>query len=168
MKLIEQVADLSDGWKTYVEIAYKFRGKVLPEDRDDVESDIILKLKEIKEKYGSRPLTVGGMVLTARFVVLEYWRRKTRESQRFTSLNTVVEHEGEVYELGDTIPDDRAIDLDEQLDQKAIVESLPERAVGIGKALSQGYRIGELPEKDRQYLYRFRHRGRQKGGRICP
>ncbi len=157
--------NLSDGWKTYAEIAHKFKWKVLPEDRDDIESDIILKLKELKEKYGPKPLTVGGMMLAAKFVVLDYWRRKGRANHRFTSLNTVVEHEGEPIELGDTIPDDKAIDLDEWLDTTNRLEACPP---GVKRIALKLERNELLTSGEKTYLLRFREDGRANPNYVWP
>jgi hypothetical protein len=39
-----------DGYQLYAETAYHFRPKVLPADRDDIEMEIILKLKAEADK----------------------------------------------------------------------------------------------------------------------
>ena len=43
-----------DGYRLYAEIAHRFRPKVLPEDRDDIEQDRIIKLKEEADKHTTR------------------------------------------------------------------------------------------------------------------
>ena len=48
-----------DGYQLYAEIAYRFRPKVLPDDRDDIEMEIVLKLKaEADKKPGNARLPV--------------------------------------------------------------------------------------------------------------
>ncbi|MBI4330350.1 MAG: hypothetical protein HY673_03605 [Chloroflexi bacterium] len=155
--------NLSDGWKSYAEIARKFKWKVLPEDRDDMESDIILELKELKEKYGPKPLTVGGMMLAAKFLVRDYWRRKSREGQRFTSLNRVVEHQGKPQlSWADTISDARAMDLDAWLDATSRLKALPPGVKKIACKLERG---DPLTSGQEAYLRRFREDGKANPNR---
>ena len=44
--------DQLDGYKLYAEIAHAFRPRVLPEDRDDIEMDIIIQLKKVADTHG--------------------------------------------------------------------------------------------------------------------
>jgi hypothetical protein len=43
-----------DGYKPFAHIAYTLRRHILPEDRDDMEMDIILKLKDVSDKRNGR------------------------------------------------------------------------------------------------------------------
>ena len=74
-KLSRHIGEL-DGWRKYAEIAGKFQGKVKFEDREDIVQDIMVRLAEIdRQKNGNgEALTEGGMVRTASYVVMSYWR----------------------------------------------------------------------------------------------
>jgi len=43
--------DQLDGYRLYAEIAHRFRPLVLPDDRDDIESEVITKLKSGADKH---------------------------------------------------------------------------------------------------------------------
>jgi len=73
-----------DGYQLYAEIAYRFRPKVLPDDRDDIEMEIVLKLKAEADKKDQ--VTMGFLYAVARSVVGTYWRKKYRERRRFCRL----------------------------------------------------------------------------------
>ena len=76
--------DQLDGYRLHTEIAHSFRPKVLPEDRDDIEQDIIIKLKKEADKHTE--VTVGFLWECARNVVRTCWRKKYRERRRFCRL----------------------------------------------------------------------------------
>ena len=65
-----------DGYQLYAEIAYRFRPKVLPDDRDDIEQDITIKLKREADKKDQ--VTIGFLYAVAKNVVRTYWRKKYR------------------------------------------------------------------------------------------
>jgi len=73
-----------DGYELYAEIAYRFRPNVLPEDRDDIEMDIVLKLKAEADKKDQ--VTMVFLYAVARSVVGTYWRKKYRERRRICRL----------------------------------------------------------------------------------
>jgi len=77
-------AEQLDGYELYAEIAYRFRPKVLPEDRDDIEMEIVLKLKAEADKHTE--VTMGFLYAVAKNVVRTYWRKKYRERRRFCRL----------------------------------------------------------------------------------
>jgi len=62
--------DQLDGYQLYAEIAYRFRPKVLPDDRDDIEMEIVLKLKAEADKKDQ--VTLGFLYAVARNIVRTY------------------------------------------------------------------------------------------------
>jgi len=73
-----------DSYQLYAEIAYRFRPKVLPADRDDIEVEITLKLKTEADRHTE--VTMGFLYAVARNIVRTYWRKKYRERRRFCAL----------------------------------------------------------------------------------
>ena len=76
--------DQLDGYKAFARIAYTLRRHVLPEDRDDIEMEIVLKLKAEADRHTE--VTLGFLYAVARNVVRTYWRKKYREWRRFCRL----------------------------------------------------------------------------------
>ncbi len=70
MSWLYQHLDQLDGYRLYAEIAYRFRPKVLPEDRDDIEMEIVLKLKAEADRHTE--VTLGFLYVVARNVVRTY------------------------------------------------------------------------------------------------
>ena len=139
-----------DGYQLYAEIAYRFRPKVLPEDRDDVEMEIVLKLKAEADKKDQ--VTIGFLYAVARNIVRTYWRKKYRERRRFCRL-----YEGD---KGEWIANGRkliapAADIDSRLDAITTLKTLPERMIKAGITRAEG---GKLNNADKLYLCRQRHR----------
>lgn len=139
-----------DGYQLYAEIAYRFRPKVLPDDRDDIEMEIVLKLKAEAERHTQ--VTLGFLYAVARNVVRSYWRKKYRERRRFCRL-----YEGD---KGEWIADGRKLiaptpDMEALIDARALLKTLPERMVKAGIIRDEG---GKLNNADKLYLCRQRHR----------
>ena len=139
-----------DGYQLYAEIAYRFRPKVLPDDRDDIEMEIVLKLKAEANRHTE--VTLGFLYAVARNVVRTYWRKKYRERRRFCRL-----YEGS---KGEMIADGwkfftPAPDIENRLDAIATLNTLPERMVKAGAIRAEG---GKLNNADKLYLCRQRHR----------
>ena len=142
--------DQLDGYQLYAEIAYRFRPKVLPDDRDDIEMEIVLKLKAEADKKDQ--VTLGFLYAVARNIVRTYWRKKYRERRRFCRL-----YEGS---KGEWIADGRKLvapapDIDARIDARAMLKTLPERMVKAGIIRDEG---GKLNNADKLYLCRQRHR----------
>jgi len=142
--------DQLDGYELYAEIAYRFRPKVLPDDRDDIEMEIILTLKTEADRHIE--VTLGFLYAVARNVVRNYWRKKYRERRRFCRL-----YEGD---KGEMIADKwkfvtPAPDIESRLDAIATLNTLPERMVKAGIIRAEG---GKLNNADKLYLCRQRHR----------
>jgi hypothetical protein len=139
-----------DGYQLYAEIAYRFRPKVLPDDRDDIEMEILLELKAAADRHTE--VTLSFLYAVARNVVRTYWRKKYRERRRFCRL-----YEGD---KGEMIADKwkfvtPAPDIDSRLDAIATLNTLPERMVKAGVTRAEG---GKLNNADKLYLCRQRHR----------
>ena len=139
-----------DGYQLYAEIAYRFRPKVLPDDRDDIEIEIVLKLKAEADKKDQ--VTLGFLYAVARNIVRTYWRKKYRERRRFCRL-----YEGS---KGEWIADGRKLvapapDIEARIDARAMLKTLPERMVKAGIIRDEG---GKLNNADKLYLCRQRHR----------
>ncbi|GAH99307.1 unnamed protein product, partial [marine sediment metagenome] len=139
-----------DGYQLYAEIAYRFRPQVLPDDRDDIEMEIVLKLKTEADKKDQ--VTLGFLYAVARNIVRTYWRKKYRERRRFCRL-----YEGS---KGEWIADGRKLvapapDIEARIDARAILKTLPKRMVKAGIIRDGG---GKLNNADKLYLCRQRHR----------
>ena len=139
-----------DGYQLYAEIAYRFRPKVLPDDRDDIEMEIVLKLKAEADRHTE--VTLGFLYAVARNIVRNYWRKKYRERRRFCRL-----YEGD---KGEMIADKwkfvtPAPDIEGRLDAIATLNTLPKRMVKAGVTRAEG---GKLNNADKLYLCRQRHR----------
>jgi len=142
--------DQLDGYRLYAEIAHHFRPKVLPEDRDDIEMEIVLKLKTEADKKDQ--VTMGFLYAVARSVVGTYWRKKYRERRRFCRLYEV--------DRGEMIADGwkfvtPAPDIEAELDAKAILTTLPKRMIKVGIKRAEGKKLNNA---DKLYLCRQRHR----------
>jgi len=139
-----------DGYQLYAEIAYRFRPKVLPDDRDDIEMEIALKLKAEADRHTE--VTLGFLYAVARNIVRTYWREKYRERRRVCRL-----YEGD---KGEMIADKwkfvtPAPDIEGRLDAIATLNTLPKRMVKAGVTRAEG---GKLNNADKLYLCRQRHR----------
>ena len=142
--------DQLDGYKLYAEIAHRFRPKVLPEDRDDIEVEIIIKLKEEADRHSE--VTPTFLTLCARSLVTSYWRKKYRERRRFCRL-----YEGD---KGEMIADRWKFvtpppDIEAELDAKTTLKTLPKRMIEAGIKRAEGKKLNNA---DKLYLCRQRHR----------
>ena len=139
-----------DGYRLYAEIAYRFRPRVLPDDRDDIEVEIILNIKTAVDKKDQ--VTRGFLYAVARNVVGTYWRKKYRERRRFYRL-----YEGDKglmiagnWKLVSYDPD-----IGARLDARTELKALPKRMVKTGLKIADGERLNNA---DKLYLCRQRHR----------
>jgi len=123
---------------------------VLPDDRDDIEMEIVLKLRAEADKQDQ--VTLGFLYAVARNIVRTYWCKKYRERRRFCRL-----YEGD---RGEWIADGRkliapASNIEDIIDARAMLKTLPERMVKAGIIRDEG---GKLNNADKLYLCRQRHR----------
>ena len=137
------------GYQLHAEVAYRFRHKVLPEDGDDIEQDIIIQLKAVTDKKDQ--VSIYYLYGVARNVVRRYWRKKYREWRKLCHI-----YEGE----GVMIANSRKLstlspDISTRLDAIAVLKTLPERLVKVGAIRAEG---GKLNNADRKYLDRQRHK----------
>jgi DNA-directed RNA polymerase specialized sigma24 family protein len=122
----------------------------LPDDRDDIEVDIILKLKAEADKKDQ--VTMGFLYAVARNVVRGYWRKKYRERRRVgrlseTGKGLMVVGTGELVSCNP--------DIGARLDARTKLKALPKRMVKTGLRRADGER---LTNADKLYLCRQRHR----------
>ncbi len=141
--------DQLDGYKAFARIAYTLRRHVLPEDRDDIEMDIILKLKTVSDKRNGE-ITPASLWFVGRCMIADYWKRKYRERRRSARIfdskyGEMVSHSWEYIS--------HSSDTDTELDTRAVLNVLPERLKRIGELLVNGERLNVA---DKSYLSRQR------------
>ncbi|MBA7617503.1 hypothetical protein ES703_24818 [subsurface metagenome] len=135
-----------DGLCPLVEIAYwTVTPHVPPEDRDDVEQEIVIELMQAVEKYGDKVgidvhiLSSGGKNYLKKVAVNkrnDYFLRKHRE---WSLWHIEVIDCGEW--VGRTSLVSHDIDLDARLDARATLATLPERLIQIGQKLLNGEKL---------------------------
>ena len=142
--------DQLDGYKAFAEIAYRLRPKVLPEDRDDVEMDIILKLKEVSARHSGNGDLTALLWHCARAKIADYWKRKDRERKRYSRIFSGDKGEmvSDTWEYVSSNPD-----IGDEMDTAAVLKTLPERLVNVGVKLVNGERLNVA---DKSYLSRQR------------
>jgi len=149
-------------WSKYITIADKLQHKARYQDREDLNHTIILSLADAQirlDNDGGGQLSDIAMLRIASYECQRYWRQQKR-LLTILSLNTVIDDgDGNTTELIDTLADDKAIDLDQWLDDKAFLLGCPIRLVLIAHKIRYGKALSQY---ERLYLYRFRRR-EQKG-----
>ncbi|MFH0768838.1 MAG: helix-turn-helix domain-containing protein [Chloroflexota bacterium] len=141
--------DQLDGYKAFAHIAYTLRRHVLPEDRDDIEMDIILKLKKVSDKRNGE-ITPASLWFVGRCMIADYWKRKCRERRKSARI-----FDGKYGEMASYSWDyiSQSPDTDDELDTRAMLNNLPERLKRIGELLVNGERLNHA---DKSYLSRQR------------
>jgi hypothetical protein len=158
------------------------------QDRGDIRHSIILELAMARARDGDKPFSEAMMCRVASCVVALYWRKqyrltngldcgscsqKQRQKCRSEDLyrqcqkaikieslsKPITDSEGNVTELGDTIADDKAIDIGAWLDARTFLLSFPNRLVQIAHKKLEGT---PLDKKDQKYLERFRRQEQQR------
>ena len=178
---------LNGEWAQWFRTAQRFEHKVPAQDRGDIRHSIILELAMARARDGDKPFSEAMMCRVASCVVACYWRKqykltngldcgscsqKQRQKCRSEDLyrqcpkaikieslsKPITDAEGNVTELGDTIADDKAIDLGAWLDARTFLLSCPNRLIGIAHK-----RLGGIPlnNADKLYLSKWRKRERQ-------
>jgi hypothetical protein len=154
------------------------------QDRGDIRHSIILELAMTRARDGNKPFSEAMMCRVASCVVAHYWRKqyrltngldcgscsqKQRQKCRSEDLyrqcpkaikieslsKPITDADGNVTELGDTIADDKAIDIGAWLDARTFLLSCPNRLIQIAHKIRNG---DNLTPTDSQYLWRFRKR----------
>jgi len=157
------------------------------QDRGDIRHSIILELALARARDGTKPFSEAMMCRIASCVVALYWRKqykltngldcgscsqKQRAKCRSEDLyrecpkaikieylnRPITDAEGNVTELGDTIADDRALDIGAWVDARTFLLGCPQRLIQIAYKIRNGDALGKT---DRQYLWRFRKRERK-------
>ena len=161
--------DRLDGeWAQWFRTAQRFEHKVPAQDRGDIRHSIILELALARARDGDKPFSEAMMCRIASCVVAHYWRTqykvtkgldcgacsqkqraKCKEGYLYSdcpkaikveSLNKpITDAEGNVTELGDTIADDRAIDLGAWLDTRTFLLSFPQRLIQISSFCTSSF-----------------------------
>jgi hypothetical protein len=158
------------------------------QDRGDIRHSIILELARARSRDGDKPFSEAMMCRVASCVVACYWRKqykltngldcgscsqKQRQKCRSEDLyhqcpkaikieslsKPITDADGNVTELGDTIADDKAIDIGAWLDARTFLLSFPNRLVQIAHKKLEGT---PLDKKDQKYLERFRRQEQQR------
>lgn len=179
---------LEGDWALWFRTAQRFEHKVPAQERGDIRHSIILELALARARDGDKPFSEAMMCRIASCVVARYWRTQYKftngldcgscsQKQRaeckeeylysgcpkaikIESLNKpMTDAEGNVTELGDTIADDRAIDLGAWLDARTFLLSFPQRLIQIAHKITNG---DTLTATDSQYLWRFRTREQKR------
>jgi len=179
---------LEGDWLTFYNVASRYSHKAKAQDRQDLLHDIIITLAEVVSNNGHKPIADLAMYRVASITVADYWRTQYKltngldcgscsKAQRkecrkdwlyeacpkaikLVSLSQpLVDSEGNLTELGDTIADDKAIDLDAWLDITTFLLGCPDRLVLIAEARLAGI---PLDHTDREYLRRWRQREQKR------
>ncbi|MFC1910545.1 helix-turn-helix domain-containing protein [Chloroflexota bacterium] len=141
--------DQLDGYKAFAHIAYTLRRHVLPNDRDDIEVDIILKLKAVFDKRKGE-ISPALLWYVGRCMIADYWRQKYRERKRSARIL-----DGKYGEMASHSWKYicQSPDTNNEVDTRAIINTLPERLKLIGERLVDGERLNTA---DKCYLSRQR------------
>jgi len=170
-------------WHDWLEVARKYEGKVLPQDRQDIRHDIMLELHRATIRDG-KPLPQLRAYKIASLVVALYWRRlikreikvcvysglptephcpscKHKPKERlcpYLALRPIesLEQDGDNEQrLLDTIADDKAIDIEAWMDARTWLLGCPVRLIEIASKKLDGI---ELTKQETRYLYNYRER----------
>jgi len=76
-------------WGKYITVADRFQRKAISQDREDLRHDIILRLAEVAQRNGNKPLTTLSMIRVASYVVMEYWHSVNQGSVKVCVLSGV-------------------------------------------------------------------------------
>lgn len=137
-----------DGLRPFVEIAHHLIYPIPYQDRDDVEQEIVITLKQVSDRHGK--VEENYLWGAARNVIRHYWRKRYRQARRFRHL--VEGDKGEmVAETWKFVCGDE--DNEARLDAIATLATLPKRLVEIGYKRLNGEELNTADE-----LYWIRHK----------
>ena len=179
---------LDGKWLTYLEVAREFEHKVPTQDRGDIRHDIMLELAKAQARKASTELSVYSMYRIASYMIADYWyhhlrltmgldcnhcskdqRAECRKHDLYSqckklvtvlSLDTeAVTADGLTTTLRQTLPDDKAIDLDAWLDAKVWLLGCPTRLIAIA---NKTVNRETLTVAERKYLWKLRAREQKR------
>jgi DNA-directed RNA polymerase specialized sigma24 family protein len=137
-----------DGLRPFVEIAHYLTYPIPHHDRDDVEQEIVITLKQVFDR--SSELEENYLWGTARNVIKHYWRKRYRQYSRLRYFYP--SNRGEMVAGQWTFVSEDG-DAAARLDAIATLATLPQRLVEIGYKRLNGERLSEADE-----LYWMRHK----------
>ena len=146
---------LNGEWAQWFRTAQRFEHRVPAQDRGDIRHSIILELALARSRDGNKPFSEAMMCRIASCVVAHYWRNQYRltngldcgacsqkQRQKCRSADSyrecpktikveylskpITDENGNVTEFGDTIADDRAIDVGAWIDARTFLLSFPQ------------------------------------------
>ena len=139
-----------DGLRPFVEIAHRLTYPVPYHDRDDVEQEIVITLKQVSDRHGE----VAEIYLwgAARNVIRHYWRKRYRQARRLCHL--MESNRGEmVAETWQFVSNGEV--NENRLDAIAMLATLPKRLVEIGYKRLNGEELNTADE-----WYWMRHKAK--------
>jgi len=175
---------LNGEWAQWFRTAQRFEHKVPAQDRGDIRHSIILELARARARDGNKPFSEAMMCRIASCVVALYWRKQYKltnglecgscsQKQRVKCRSgdlyrecpkaikieylskPITDENGNVTELGETIADDKAIDVGAWIDARTFLLSFPQRLVLIARKIDDGQ---TLTHGERTYLCKWRKR----------
>ncbi len=153
--IAEQSYDQLDGeWHDWLEVARKYEHKVPSQDRYDIRHTILIELYRARQRDG-KPIPTLRAYRIASLMVALYWRKVKRIPTMLSLDQPTADYEGNEVRLRDTVADDKAIDLDLQLDATTWRLGCPIRLIEIATKKLDGI---ALNKKDQKYLERYRRK----------
>ena len=172
---------LEGEYLTYYNVASRFAGKAIPQDREDLLQNIILSLAEANHH---KPLSEPAMYRIASRRVADYWRehykltsgldcghcsnkqrKRCKENWLYGQCpravkverlsKPIIDSEGNLTELGELIADDTALDIPQWLELNEQLLHTPDRALAIAGKIQDGEKL--TPAESR-YLYKLRRK----------
>ena len=149
-------------WGKYITVADKLQHKAKAQDREDLNHTIILSLAQAQirlDNNGGGQLSDIAMLRIGSYQCQKYWRQLKRQLT-ILSLNTEInDGDGNSTELIETVADDKAIDLDQWLDDKTFLLGCPMRLILIAHKIRYSQ---TLTHGERTYLWKWRKREQKK------
>jgi len=147
-----------DELRRFIEIAHWATANVPPEDREDVEQNIIVELWQVTSNDGFKPLSYLRAV--ARHQVCKYLRQKYKENKIH---HIFFSDRGEMVRgMWDLLHD---ADADSRLDAMATLATLPRRLKEIGYKRLNGEKLSEA-EQSYERRQRAKLNCRKHGNRL--
>jgi len=145
---------LQGEWHDWLEVAKRYEHKVPSQDRYDIRHTILLELYKARQR-DDKPIPTLRAYRIASLTIALYWRKAKRVPTMLSLDQPTTDYEGNEARLMDTIADDKAIDLDLQIEASIWRLGCPIRLVEIATKKQDGI---PLNKKDQKYLERYRHK----------